>query len=345
MRILAVTSVRDEGPFLLEWLAWHRMLGVTDFLVFSNDCRDGTDLMLQALAAQGVLVHLPNPAVPGKSVQWQALKSAWRHPLRQAADWMLVSDLDEFPMIHVGDHRFADLIGAIPSGAQAVALQWRLFGAGGVTAFVNRPVTGQFLNSAPPDMAHPVGATMFKSLFRPAAFERPGVHRPERAAGTPPARWVDGSGRALPPQIAGQDKRLSLLPLTGCRELAEMHHYSLRSVESFIVKAERGLPNRAGKAIDLSYWVERNFNSQPNPAALDLQATLAEGIAELRRLPGVEDLHRAACDWHRAQFAALVRQPDLYRLYCNCLHARNSAVLPDAMAYDLLRRHQDLDRG
>ncbi|MFY9211200.1 MAG: glycosyltransferase family 2 protein, partial [Aestuariivita sp.] len=36
MKFLAVMTVRNEGAFLLEWLAHHRATGFTDFLVFSN---------------------------------------------------------------------------------------------------------------------------------------------------------------------------------------------------------------------------------------------------------------------------------------------------------------------
>jgi hypothetical protein len=32
MKITAVTCVKNEGPFLLEWIAFNRLLGVTDFL-------------------------------------------------------------------------------------------------------------------------------------------------------------------------------------------------------------------------------------------------------------------------------------------------------------------------
>ena len=49
MRALAILGVRNEGAFLLEWLAHHRATGFTDFLVFSNDCEDGTDAMLERL--------------------------------------------------------------------------------------------------------------------------------------------------------------------------------------------------------------------------------------------------------------------------------------------------------
>ena len=59
VRFLAVTSMRNEGAFLLEWLAHHRAVGFTDVLVFSNDCDDGTDAMLDRLAQLGWLTHVP----------------------------------------------------------------------------------------------------------------------------------------------------------------------------------------------------------------------------------------------------------------------------------------------
>ncbi|WP_283178367.1 glycosyltransferase family 2 protein [Gemmobacter sp. 24YEA27] len=96
----------------------------SDFLIASNDCRDGTDRLLDALAEAGVLRHLPQPpmaalaSAKGKaaSVQWRALKAIWAGPERKAADWMLISDVDEFPVIHCGNGRFADLIAALPEG-------------------------------------------------------------------------------------------------------------------------------------------------------------------------------------------------------------------------------------
>lgn len=344
MRILSVTAMRDEGPFILEWLAWHRLLGVTDFLIYSNDCRDGTDLLLDALDRAGVVAHRPHEPDPEKSIQWQALKAAWREPLRKAADWMLISDVDEFPMIHAGAHRFADLIAALPEAAEAIAMPWRLFGANAVAGFADMPVTAQFTRAAPVEMAHPIAATFFKSLFRPSAFQRPGVHRPERKAGEAAASWYGGDGEPLAPHLLS-DKRLSLYPRQANRSLVEMHHYSLRSAESFLVKAGRGLPNRSSKAIDLGYWVERNFNLVENGAALALSEALAAEIAALKALPKVATLHEACCQHHRAEIARLLRQPESYRLFTECLHARTSYALPPATELSLFRLFGELGKG
>ncbi len=335
MKILSATTVRNEGPYLLEWIAWHQILGVTDFLVYSNDCEDGSDVLLDRLAEHGVLVHATHEPPPDRSIQWSALNAAWKHPLRKAADWMLVSDLDEFPVIHAGEGRLADLIAALPGGTDAVALSWRLFGANGIIGIDDRPVIEQFTRSAPAEMSHPIAATFFKSLFRPAAFARGGVHRPRHRKDSRPA-WVDGSGRGLPAIMGDNDKRLSLVGLRDHRKLAEMHHYSLRSVQGFMVKSERGLPNRSDKRIDLGYWVDRNFNSVENTAALRLAPRLRDQIAALQALPGVAELHAAALQWHRDRFAALVKGQAAYDLYCQILHAYDSAVLPPELQRMLL---------
>lgn len=335
MKILSASTVRNEGPYLLEWIAWHQVLGVTDFLVYSNDCDDGSDLLLNRLAEHGVLVHETHQPQPDRSIQWSALSAAWKHPLRKAADWMLISDLDEFPVIHTGEGRLTDLIAALPDKTDAVTLPWRLFGANSIIAIDERPVIEQFTRAAPPDMFHPIAATFFKSLFRPAAFARSGVHRPRHRKDSHPA-WVDGSGRPLPPVMGDNDKRLSLVGLTDHRKLVEMHHYSLRSVQGFMVKSERGLPNRSDKKIDLGYWVDRNFNSVENTAALRMAPRLREQIAALTALPGVADLHAATLRWHRDRFAALVKTQAGYDLYGQLLHAYDSAVLPPELQRMLL---------
>ncbi|WP_051909974.1 glycosyltransferase family 2 protein [Paenirhodobacter enshiensis] len=359
--VLSMTSVRNEAPYLIEWLAWHRMIGVNRFLICSNDCEDGTDAMLDLLERAGVVTHLPQPARDGaqgppRGVQWQALRRMWRHPARKEADWVLISDLDEFPVIHVGAGRLEDLFAHLPGaelpwpeardqegGTDAVALPWRLFGNAGISGFADRPVTAQFLRSAPARMLHPVAATFFKTVFRPAAFQGPGVHRPAQRAGARPVSWRDGSGRAMPPLYAENPGRLSLIGLDDCRALAEIHHYSLRSAEAFLVKTLRGLPNRADKPVDLSYWVERNYNTEPNLAALPRQKALADEIAQLLTIPGLADLHRTGCEWHRAAARRMLHSRAGYELYAALRHCSDSTVLPQPEALRLLRLFSEIE--
>ncbi len=342
LKILAFTCVKNEGPFLLEWIAYNRLIGVTDFLVFSNDCEDGTELLLTRLAEHGVLRHIPHKAPADKSVQWQALQKVAKGNLTAGYDWAVFLDVDEFPMIHAGQHRLADAIAALPPDADAIAMPWRLFGANGLVRFEDLPVTAQFLRSAPEDLYHPIAGRYIKTLFRPDRFQKPGVHRPKQRENGPLPVWYDGAGQRLPDAFAGRDSQIALPTLTTGRSVIELNHYSLRSVESFLVKTARGLANRRVKAIDLSYWVERNFNTVENTAITLWSEALAHEIAALRALPGLEALHQQACHWHRQRSAALIRTEEGYRLYCDCLHAAESAALSRRLALHLYSVFADL---
>ena len=45
-RVTVLTMMRDEVPSLLEWVAFQQEIGVERIVVYTNDCRDGTDAML-----------------------------------------------------------------------------------------------------------------------------------------------------------------------------------------------------------------------------------------------------------------------------------------------------------
>lgn len=256
MRILAVTTLRNEAPSVVEWVAHVRAIGVTDLLVDTNDCDDGTDQLLAGLARHGVLHHIVQKMPQGISPQWQALKAAWRHPLRKLCDWAVVCDVDEFITVHLGAGSLHDLIAAVPEQTDAIAMPWRLFGNAGIERFEDRPVTLQFQHSIPSETIFPIAATFFKTLFKPAGpFNGFGVHRPKQkdAAKQPRPYW---SVYDLPQNITllGQmPNRMSLIGMADGTRLVECNHYSLRSAQSFLMKRMRGLPNRSSKPIDLAY--------------------------------------------------------------------------------------------
>ena len=306
MRILAVLTVRNEGAFLLEWLAHHRVVGFTDFLVFSNDCDDGTDTMLDRLADMGQLTHIRNPAPHAQGPQWAALKIASTHPLFAAADWAVVLDIDEFVNIHVGAHRIPDLLAALPQ-ATAIPLTWRMFGNAGVIDFADAPIRQTFTRAAPAILHWPWRASLFKTLFKVnGAYSKFGVHRPRGAdkARLKDELWFDGSGRVLP--AAFHASRV-MSPLgTDNFQLAQLNHYALGAMQSYLVKCDRGRANRDASAFDMGYWVDRNFAVVEDASILALAPAAQPLIDQLKSDPNFATLHRTAVAWRHARFAALM---------------------------------------
>ena len=135
MSIVGITCQRDDGAYLVEWLAHHLAAGFDRMLVLSHDCSDGSDDVLQALSADPRIAHLPFEPRGKKSVQWQALKLARQHPWVDAADWVLFFDCDEFICLQEGD--LPSLISefeAEQGSFDAIALPWRFFWLGRASA-------------------------------------------------------------------------------------------------------------------------------------------------------------------------------------------------------------------
>ena len=180
-RFLLICTVKDEGPNILEWVAYHRDLGFTDIVIFENNSFDLTDRTLRVLNRIGVIQYLPNNFLPGQAnppFQTRAYRRAARLDIYQQADWCMTLDSDEFLQINVGDGRLGDLIAAVGEDTDAVRINWRVFGSSGLRVLDRRLVTERFVQTtfAQNVMArpHPV-----KTLFRPRAFARLGIHLPK----------------------------------------------------------------------------------------------------------------------------------------------------------------------
>lgn len=346
--VLIVTAVRNEAPYLIEWIAHNLRCGARKFLIFSNHCEDHTDQLLSALHAAGIITHVPFDPDPERSIQWQAFRSAWKHDLRKEADWALVCDVDEFVNIRTEGHDFDGLINALPKETDAVALGWRNFGAAGPERDLKTPVLQDCTGAATLDQNYPISNTLFKTLFRlDGPFNQFGIHRPsqKRLDRARPPIWVDGAGRHLPLWFATNPQRLSLFETNGGRSLADLHHYSLRSNREFILKRHRGLPNRRDKEIDLHYWVERNFNSVTEDALVPISQDTQSLRDALLTLPGVDDAYQKGLLWHESAFDRLLQNEANQRLYAATLLAGDSVEMTAQQGQALYERYRQMMQG
>lgn len=345
-RITVITCLRDEGPFVVEWVAHLRALGVGRVLVYSNDCRDGSMALLDALAPAGV-VHVPQGDIladGGRTPQWRAMRAAWDHPACVDADWLAHLDIDEFPALDGGTD-LPGLIAGLP-GAEAIALPWRLFGCAGRLEPGQGSTPARFDRAAPAGLAYPALASFFKTLFRrDGPFTGFGIHRPRQSA--PPA-FVDDTG-ARDDTLARAPGRILLWrggqAVPGRR--VQLNHYSTRSIHEFLVKRGRGLPNHTDKPVDLEYWVERNFNDTPCTMIAPHLPALDAEVARLRALPGVADAEEAARRWHREALSAILRTSAGARLCGRLVLAAPSRAPQPALGRALLElyaRAQEAER-
>lgn len=344
MTHLAILCVRNEAAFLLEWLAHHRATGFDDFLVFSNDCDDGTDQMLDRLAQMGLLTHLRNDGPYDKGgIQFTALKQAAKLAQVKQADWILPLDVDEFVNIHTGDHTLGALHEALPD-ATAITLTWRLFGTSAQAHFNDTPVLDTFTRCAPAVMHWPWRAAMFKTLYRnDGTYRKPGVHRPRDAqeGKLDTVRWFDGSGRALPEQF--KTKRIFSNYGRDNYGLVQLNHYPLGALESYVLKADRGRAVHSDQMLGLDYFVERNFNSDEDTTIHSLAPQRAEELAALKSDPTLKHLHEHAVAWRKQRFGILLQQEPFRALFGRLLMTPSTRPLSKETARFLVH-HANLAR-
>ncbi|MEM7547838.1 MAG: glycosyltransferase family 2 protein [Pseudomonadota bacterium] len=343
---LIVTAMKNEGPFILEWVAHHLVAGFDQFLVYTNDCDDGTDAIWQRLADMGLGAHERNNKIMARGVQKTALYHADAHPLTAKADWLSCLDVDEFVNVKCGEGRIDDLLSVLPE-ADMITLCWRRFGAAGIAGFQDKPITESFTRAAPEACPYPFHNYGFKSLWRAdAGWRRIGVHRPldPDPARVEALRVVNGAGTPLPRY---RDKGLWLQPRSAGYKYVQLNHYGLRSAESFLVKVDRGLPNSKITDLDLGYWAERNFNQVEDISIHRVAPRMQAKLNELMEDATLRDLHQAACDWHRSRINALLQEAAPLKLFLRLLSTQ-TAVLPPRMAAQLnplIARSWEMDRA
>ena len=314
-----VGCMKNEAPYILEWIAYHRAIGVDGFIIYTNDCTDGTTEILDRLQAMGVIVHENNDNWKGNSPQQAALNRAVKHPLVKNADWVTHIDVDEFINVRLGNGTLPEFIDQV-GDATNVAMTWRLFGHNGVSKLADELVIGQFDQAAPKFCPKPHTVWGFKTLYRNInAYEKISCHRTTklREHKRDEVKWVNGNGAVMDGSIADNGWRSSLKSIG--YDLIQLNHYALRSAESYLIKRQRGRALHVDRSIGINYWLRMDFNSHKDVTIKrNTNRTNAE-IAVLKNDPKLRTFHDNGLEWHHAKATELHAMPEFEDLYQQAL--------------------------
>lgn len=308
-------TVKDEGPYLLEWICYHRLIGFDRIVIASNDCGDGTRQMLDYLDTVGEIEHVENsarhegePADP----QNRAYARFWADEGIRASEWVLVADADEFLNIRTGDGTLDALIEATEARSggpvDIISATWRVFGNAGIAAFDDAPVIAQFTRAATPGIHPTQRLTAFKTLFRPKVVRKLGIHRPRLypryVEGSAQVTWVNGAGAPMPEHYLRQGWRSDADSYGD--DLVTMNHYMIKSSEAFLMKRYRGTANSAdAERIDFTYFDTFNVNETEDRSIQRHVPALKAAITQLKSdHPHLALLHDRSLAWHRRRLDA-----------------------------------------
>jgi len=276
---LAVAAIfKNEAPYILEWVAWHRCLGANAFFIADNESTDGTTEILAALAKAGIVEHVLFPGTPGQPPQLPAYRMLMDR-FRSRAQWISLIDADEFLLPATGTDGLplplVPWLQSLPDKVGAVLVNWAIYGSSGEKTFRPGLVTERFSMRAQKEH----GANQHvKSIVRTADY-RSARYNPHIFVIDPWRMLVSSDGK----QTASSTTREGVIGSAVWGHV-RLNHYVIKSAEEFWArKVARGRPDtyEAQHQRNQSFFDDHDANdvSDPPPAAF-----LAQVRAEMARL-------------------------------------------------------------
>jgi hypothetical protein len=301
-RAALVSCMRNEGPGLLEWVAYHLTIGFDHVAVATNDCTDGSDQMLDRLAQIAPLSHHPHIPAPGQAPQDSGIATIFATLTSAQMDWVLHIDADEFLCVGLGDGSVRDLLAAAGHG-DVIALAWRNFGAHPDPGWAHGHVLPEIIWGQDDTDLRGIA---FKSMFRRADFAHANDHMP-RAARNPAPLVVNAQGDDLHNFQVLDDSRVyrrySPPELALRRAAACINHYAIKSDRLFSLRGARG----DGQALDTgkyrpdSFWYRAaNRRETLQTRILRHWPATERHLRRLRRDPVLRALERDCRAYHDA---------------------------------------------
>lgn len=282
LRLAIGAILKNEGPYILEWVAYHRVLGVDRFFLADNGEGEGRDdgsaALLAALDRAGIVDRMPFPGEPGRPPQLPAYAEILRRHGAEA-DWIAFIDADEFLLPAPPRRSLRPILAAFESrpGAGAVTVNWAVYGSSGETAARPGLVVERF---AARDGDDSPLHRHYKTILRPRAFA--GLHQTPHLfhllPGTYPVHADGRPVRTIPGDPPGVSEAAVWTPL-------RLNHYVVKSREEFLRRKQpRGRATTAEKRGPGFFDAhDRNLVVDPTPDWL-VEATRAEKRRLLLRL-------------------------------------------------------------
>jgi hypothetical protein len=235
--VCIVATARNEGLYLLDWIAYHRALGVEAFFLYTNDNDDGSDDLLAALALAGVIHWADNKVATGGSAQHKAYSHALAlRPEVLDYRWALIIDLDEYMVLNPKVFRSipAYLRWQETDVVDAIGLNWIFHGSCGAANWRDDFIVRRFPNPVTAPNAH------IKSLIRPRKFIHSLPHNPLTYRRQQFVFKNSSSNPHVPHAKIGP--AWSETPVA---EYAWINHYFYKSTEEFLLKWSRNRGDHA----------------------------------------------------------------------------------------------------
>lgn len=170
-RELSIAAIIKNERDILEWIEYHRIVGVQHFYIYDNESTDGLEEKLKPYVEEGLVTYI---YFPGKYKQFDAYNHAIEH-FKYETRWLAVVDGDEYIVPMEEGKKLPEILNGIEkhymgltmrtaSFVGAVGANWRNYGTSGIKTPCEGLIIENYKNRAEDDYfqhAH------IKSIYNP----------------------------------------------------------------------------------------------------------------------------------------------------------------------------------
>ena len=216
--ILSIMAImKNEGPYIKEWLDYHILVGVEKFYLYDNESTDDTKRILEPYIKKGIVDYT---YWPGKAQQMIAYTDAFNKHANDTK-WMAIIDLDEF-LVAADYDTIPEFLETLPKNFAELVIGWEQFGSSGHKTKPDGLVIENY-------KYHAAKSWGIKSIVNPRlVYETTNPHTHEVAG-----FMIDENG-----------KRLGRIDQTENRNITthkiRINHYVTKSFDEYIERMNKG---------------------------------------------------------------------------------------------------------
>lgn len=177
---VAIAAIfQNEGPYLREWIEFHKLVGVQHFYLYNNDSEDNPREILADYINSGEveLLDWPSNKNTWSRFCYGVQAKAYDNAIRKAsgvAKWLALIDLDEF-LFPAHENTLIECLNNHFNTCAGVYVNWQMFGTSGVKSISpSELMIERLVMKAPVDYVANLDS---KSIIRPEYATRcPGPH-------------------------------------------------------------------------------------------------------------------------------------------------------------------------
>jgi hypothetical protein len=243
-----VAIIKNEAPYIAEWLEYHLIVGVTKFYLYDNESEDNIKEILEPYIKSKIVEYKYYPGRKKQTVVYNdILKKA-----RKETHWLAVIDCDEF-IVPISTQTIPEFLKDFESYA-GIEINWVVYGSSGQKNKKIGLVIERFKDHSLFDFDR---NKHIKTILNPRLVFQVNVHD---------AVYVLNKFSV---NTHKENTKTWFLDRDAIFDKIRINHYFSKSYEEFLLKRQRGMATHNSEIRPMQDFYDHDRNEEKNDEIMD----------------------------------------------------------------------------